>query len=183
MNLYPDDEPEEVDGEFIVDEGELKMTIFFNWVITIMLGLAVLMFLHRGIKNYSIYAQAYDRSVAVSGNAKANNYNDDVEFFYLRVKTTAENFPAISSKTIEKEKEKNLEQWVHVSPRVYDAVKAGDYITVEYAERKGQLYVRYADNRMPDWFYFIISFLCFLFLRHVRGWEFPMQYFHPRKYP
>jgi len=159
---------------------EQKTATFLNciWIVIILFAMGA--FFWRGVGNYSIYAQGYDRSVAVIGNGTGGSRTGP---FYLRIRMDSESFPGISSETIIKAKAKNLEKWLRVSPRVYDAVKAGDYINVEYAERKGKLYVRYADNRMPDWMYFIFSFLCFLLLRHIRGWEFPMQYFGRRKFP
>ena len=158
---------------------EQKTAAFLNWVWIIMILLAMGGFFWRGVGNYSIYAQGYDRSVAVIGNATGNRSGP----FYLRIRMDSENFPGISSETIDRAKAKNLEKWLQVSPRVYDAIKAGDYINVEYAEHKERLYARYADNRMPDWMYFIFSLLCFLLLRKTMGWEFPMQYFGRRKFP
>ena len=97
---------------------EQKAMMFLNWVWIIMILLAMLAFFWRGVGNYSIYAQGYDRSVAVIGNATGNRSGP----FYLRIRMDSENFPGISSETIDRAKEENLEKWLQVSPRVYDAV-------------------------------------------------------------
>lgn len=170
MSIFSDNTP--------LTSKERKNISYLNWIMGVLVTFASFAFVYKGVSNYQIYSNAYERPVSVVGNAKGEGKSGP---FYLRVRIDAENFPAISSQTLLQAKQTHPEKWVRVSQRLHDTIRAGEHINIEYTEKDRTLYVRYADNHMPDWMYFVLSILSFLFLRHLMGWQFPMQYFRPRK--
>ena len=93
--------------------------------------------------------------------------------YYLSVKVTPDNFPAVSSETLHKAHEKSSERFLLVSSQHYSSVSRGDDIHIEYAESGGKLHLRRADNHVPSWLYGAMSFCSFLGLTKIYRAYFP----------
>jgi len=176
VNLYFDDEPEKPDGELDeFDEAPDKLDVLLVNFVLVVISTTLIFFtlasFYKGVNNAYVYSQSYDRMLPISGKdvdggSKRSN-------FFIRVKISPENFPAISNEALFQAQQKSREKKLLVSSQYYASVKRGDDIHIEYAERGGKLYIRRADNHIPSWLYLIFSFFGFLGLRKIYRVYFP----------
>ena len=145
--------------ESLKTEDEVKAEAnTMSWVVGILLFAAMIILPIIGMKKAYIYANSFERSVAVSGKEAEALSSRSVRYM-LKIKATGENFPGVTSEALE-----NIGrvETIVVSPRYYDSIKSGDLINIEYAQRGSKLYVRHAEHHMPSWLYYIFSLLCLM---------------------
>jgi len=163
--------------ESLKTEEEVRSEIsVWHSLITIVLFFIMIAFPIKAVKLSFNYANSFERSVIISGkevSASSNNRPSIFDSYMLTVKLLPENFPAVSVETLSNTKTKARDKKIKVSSRYYDSVKRGDQINIEYAERGGKLYARHADNYMPNWLYYVFSFLSFLMLIYIRRRKYP----------
>ena len=152
------------DSEFLgVEEKcnlEIALTAFTFYLIRIALFLFMVGLPFYGLSQAYIYENSHERSVEIIG--KERDFETDVYIHSVRIEISHENFPDIPRHIIDKERQVSPDKLINVGQHFYDKVRRGDEINIEYREGSNSLSLRHADDQMPTWLYFLLSFFCFI---------------------